>query len=261
MRQDMAKVICERPRAGGRRMRNPDRVRLQNKSMEDLPRSEKIGRGGDKEFTDLLGPLRGYVVSVIGKPFAEVYSEIKKTLPGSNLSVRHTLGHLWYFLERKVFINEAGKPCHLGGGYGHEYGNLVEYGKYGPVAYVDPRDGIIKRAPKRKPYKRIKEEKPYRWIKDNLYEKLDGIWYEMKTANYTKTTEMSWFRSSYAKTKVSIPIYTDRLVGGYDVVLHSQVRNLREFDLEKAHGRKGIYAADKRQLGSREIKKLGLRGL
>lgn len=263
MREDMAKVVTERPRCrGGLKAPKGYYKKLESIPAEDQPKREKIrqkwieGYEG-KEFTDVLGPLRGYVHSIIGKPFDKVFSDIKKTLPGDNMSVRHVLGHLWDMLIRNVAIDEQGRPCDADLSY--RYSDLVlEYEHRGVIAYVDPRDGIIKRAPtyKRAAYK--EEPKPYVWKGDKLYYLINDVWYEIEVGTYSVIKSRLSNRYSHYFS------YATELKGfngywSYDVVFKRYVSVLQEWELSKAYGKTGVYAANKRQLNKQEIKRLGLR--
>jgi hypothetical protein len=267
MRPDMGKVVCEHPRCGGG-YKQPKGYykKLNHIPADEHPKRESIrkkwlsGYSG-KDFTDVLGPLRGYVHSVIGKHFDKVYSEIKKALPGDNMSVRHVIGHLWQFLERKVIIVD-GKPCHSEMNYryrrvdGFEY-VPIEYSNFGPIAYVDPRDGVIKRAPKRPTPPREKRPKTRHWDGDKLYHKIDGLWYAIEYKPYTITKIPNSYgrygRYSGGESLVALEL------PGIDVVLRESVGLLNTYNLTQTHGRSGIYAAKKTQISSREIKRLGLR--
>ena len=265
MRPDMGKVVTERPRAGGHAKRPKGYYRKANKiAPEDQPKRERINQHGyeSRTFTDVLGPLRGYVHSVIGHHFDKVYAEIKKALPGDGMSARHVIGHLWQFLERQVIIVN-GKPCHLDMHYRYRRVDGVDYipiyySKYGPIAYVDPRDRIIKRAPKSPQPKPQKEPLTVLWVDKHLYEKLDGVWYEIQYAPYAVELVPFDARAMYASFWRYSSYHREVLFGGRDVVLNEDVRNLSQYDLKRAHGKPGIYAKVKLQLNSREIKRLGL---
>lgn len=74
MREDMARVIVERPRIiprSCRKGRFPD--------LENLPACEgmrRAHRGERKHLNENLAPLRRYLTSQVGRPWAKVYSEI-----------------------------------------------------------------------------------------------------------------------------------------------------------------------------------------
>ena len=98
MRDDMAKVVTERPRRGhrnqskkttGRAIRHYD----PNKDYDEpvrLPVSRRRQYGWEsKEFSDLIGPLRRYLRSCIGRPWSKVHSELSQKLDRRSISGAH----------------------------------------------------------------------------------------------------------------------------------------------------------------------------
>src|SRR5690242_3516917 len=82
MRDDMDKVIVERPRLGRSRWNKAKgcRKRLQKGWPENLPRQEGIKRrsnGGTKAFNEHLGPLRRFLASNVDRPWDKVFSEMR----------------------------------------------------------------------------------------------------------------------------------------------------------------------------------------
>lgn len=270
MRSDMGKVVCERPRRNsGIKQPKGYYKNLNHIPPEEHPKRESIRKkwisGHDgKNFTDVLGPLRGYVHSVIGKHFDKVYSEVKKSLPGDTMSVRHVIGHLWQFLERKVIIVD-GKPCHSDMYYRYRRADgidciPIQYSTHGPIAYVDPRDGIIKRAPKKPVPPREKKPKISHWEGDKLYHKIDGIWYECEYQTYTVfRREYSSGSSSFGGYRYHVDVLIPSNCYGYDVVAKESVCDMSIQKLKEIHNRSGIYVIKKTQLNKRELKRLCLR--
>ena len=89
MRDDMAKVVTERPRRGhgnksrkttGRPIRSYDPDREYDEPTR-LPVARGRQYGYDcKEFSDWINPLRRYLRSCIGKAWAKVHSELSQKL-------------------------------------------------------------------------------------------------------------------------------------------------------------------------------------
>ena len=87
MRDDMARVIVERPRVRPHNNRKGRRW-----ALEDLPSHEGMRRaaalrGDRKELNENLAPLRRYLEGQVGRPWDKVYAEIAARLrvdiPGS----------------------------------------------------------------------------------------------------------------------------------------------------------------------------------
>ncbi len=152
MRRDMAKVLVERPRRGGgwerkgRAVSDPDLQRGQVGMLRQARES-----GGYKELNDHIAPLRRFLERQAGRPWDKVRSELREHIKPGNPVQEHLMSHVDNFLEvhvRKVEPSERA-PCGLvamaGTGWHGRERPLPERG-----LYVDPDDGIIKRARRRK---------------------------------------------------------------------------------------------------------------
>src|SRR5713101_6420275 len=133
MREDMPKVIVERPRRGGGRARS-GRAR----PFEDLPGKEGMGRryvlSGDwKELNENLAPLRRFLERQVGRPWDKVYSEIAERLRVDSTVQQHVRDHLRDFVATRPRRGICAWSTRGGGSLWHQ-----------PL-YVDPRDGILKR--------------------------------------------------------------------------------------------------------------------
>jgi hypothetical protein len=147
MRDDMNKVVIARPRRGGKggqrrtyekATRTREKYSFKGADVDLRPKHESMKKkhvvnGDPKEFSDLLGPLEGYLFSKVGHPWNDVWSDICKVLKGNSLQAAHIKGHVkqmvggiphsgetfygeWYepgyrYGEREVYVNEAGILC------------------------------------------------------------------------------------------------------------------------------------------------------
>ncbi len=179
MRDDMAKVIVERPRI-------PDRFERKGRArpLEDLPQHEGMRRphllrSWGKELNENLQPLRRYLERQVGRPWNKVYAEIAKNLRADNTVQQHVRDHLKDFVAvtpRRVF----------GGWWSRSWSGLW----YQPL-YVDPVTGLLcrtDRLPEEKARRRAKQRRPpeaptrielapYRELR-----LIDGLWYEVRLA-------------------------------------------------------------------------------
>lgn len=119
MREDMSKVVTERPRVGhsepsvktGRRIHRYD----ENEEYEDLPKREKYsmhrqtGKARSKCFSDLINPLLRYLRSNVGRPWDKVYSEMSEHLDFRKTTGRHIFEHVQRAVELHCYIGEDGK--------------------------------------------------------------------------------------------------------------------------------------------------------
>lgn len=119
MREDMAKVLTERPR------RHADRKNLSNKihrsrlkreyedeeTKREGMRARHVRNHGvsAKEFDDHIKPLKRYLYKQVGRPWDKVYSEICARIKLSSTVQRHILTHVEGYVEIKpIFVD--GKP-------------------------------------------------------------------------------------------------------------------------------------------------------
>jgi hypothetical protein len=117
MRDDMSKVVTERPRRGHRnkskktgapRIRRYDPDREYDEPMR-LPIARHRQYGYDaKEFSDLINPLKRYLRSCIGRPWRKVHSELSQTLDRRSVSGSHIWDHVIREIEVDCFVGEDG---------------------------------------------------------------------------------------------------------------------------------------------------------
>lgn len=115
MRDDMAKVVTERPRRGHRnesRKTTGGRIRSYDPDREyDEPTRLPVARDRQygfkaKEFSDLINPLKRYLRSCIGKPWSKVHSELSQKLDRRSTSGSHIWDHVMREIETDCYIGE-----------------------------------------------------------------------------------------------------------------------------------------------------------
>jgi len=112
MRPDMHKVVVERERAGGTRRNRKWSKRIPfvpDADYDDQPTfvsSARKRQYGDKSkwFTDVLGPLEGFLRSRLGRPWDKVYSELRQGLDVRKVTGRHIFDHLESMVETDCWI-------------------------------------------------------------------------------------------------------------------------------------------------------------
>lgn len=179
MRADMAKVIVERPRRGHATL-HYRRPRGTVEQLEELPAVEGIRnrrRTRDwKEFSDVLGPLRNFVQSRVGRPWNKVYSEICERLKPTSTPQQHVLDHLKQMVETNTWRSADGRVmCHQ-----RYHGDQEVH----DTCYVDPDTGILRQAKisrsLRRQYREKEAAKPKEFIKvgdERELHKVEGVWY------------------------------------------------------------------------------------
>jgi hypothetical protein len=97
MREDMDKVIVERPRLGSRQKHRKGSLRQwQQMPPEEWPKREGIyaHKGRTKWFNEHLGPLRRYLRKQVGRPWNKVFAEICENLRCDSVVQSHVRDHV-----------------------------------------------------------------------------------------------------------------------------------------------------------------------
>jgi hypothetical protein len=200
MRSDMAKIVTERPRSHSRIYSYKDIRRKNNRchdnDMGNFPshQSMRIPYGWDvKNFSDLLGPIVGYLIHQCGKKWDDVYSDICEHLKPSCHTQQHILDHIKNYVNTNLKVDEFGNiydPKYPPASYMRQFdGSYKKTPKdHNPFIivddfYVDPRDGILRKPNKKSRHGRAafiqeKFRQIFRYIgpEKELY-KIRGIWY------------------------------------------------------------------------------------
>jgi hypothetical protein len=186
MREDMFKIIVERPRLG---WRSAPRCRGRLSGEDDMPvkigmrRHVAVTRVKTKALNENLNPLRRYLGQQLGRPWDKVYSEIATTLSPGHTVKAHVRQHLDDFVARRISVGRGGEW--INGGDRH-FGR--QSGHWRQPYYVDPNDGLLKDSAKLwkkrgvdpNPWRRREAEAdPDVRIVDAMREhrRIGGIWY------------------------------------------------------------------------------------
>jgi hypothetical protein len=211
MREDMSKVVTERPRWGHRLPSSKTRLRVRrydsDKEYDDLPkrvsgsRSKHIRAEQTKHFSDLLGPLLRFLRKNVGRPWNTVYSEMKEILDDRKVTGRHIFEHVEMEVETHALIGDDGELYKLG--YGGRQRPIYEF-------YVDPRNGLLcwsdTPPPWRQRRKLSKDAQDSNYVRLNDgagYVKLKGIWYFIEFQIYEKEDDRD--QANRPLRSISIP--------------------------------------------------------
>ena len=275
MREDMSRVIVERPRLGGDRGRKGRSV-----ALDDLPKQEGMRRrhmlsGDGKMLNENLSPLRRYLERQVGRPWNKVYSEISRHLRADNTVQQHVRDHISDFVavrprRRKIAL------LALAVGYEH-YDRLW----FEPL-YVDPKDGLLKRTdrlPEAKRLRRVQKvplAQPDRIALSPGRElrRIDGLWFEVTLAplpepeyrEYRELRKIPLKRYASRSPCIEVEMTVRRLASAdvFDVVTGRLVPLGPAVDEERAWAeyRRGYpdrrYAVSKRALARSELQRHGL---
>ena len=178
----MHKVVIERPRWNPGSGKNNRRANLPD---ELLPKFEGIKRPhtNRKGLTDLLGPLRRWLQSQVGRPWNDVYSEACAVIKPDSVIRAHVKTHLLQYVERNTFMHE-GEVCVFDTGYGGRGVVPVAEWRFGwSQFFVHPETGLLQ-ANLRKSKKELLEKRRaaraenFRWLDGKVaLKRIGGIWF------------------------------------------------------------------------------------
>jgi len=232
----MHKVVIERPRWNPGPNKNGPRANLPD---ELLPKFEGIKRQHRrrKGLTDLLGPLKRWLHSQVGRPWNDVYSEACAVIKPDSVIRAHVKTHLLQFVQRETFMHE-GRVCVLD--LTHRSLGIVPVEdsawRCGNLFYVHPETGLLLVTPQisRKAWKAREPQLPItrRWVGNVALQQIRGLWYECHFE--------------------SVPV--DVSFRAYD---HALERMVVRHDLPRHEGR-FLRCKFKRQLSKHELRRHGL---
>ena len=141
MREDMHKVVVERERHGSNRKSRKWGQRLAvypDADYDDQPKFVSSARRrqyayNHKWFSDVLGPLRRFLCSNLGRPWDKVFSELRRGLDVRKVTGRHIFDHVDSMVDTNCWIGEDR------GIYTFRWGRKREVEGF----YVNPRTGLL----------------------------------------------------------------------------------------------------------------------
>jgi hypothetical protein len=259
MRPDMGKVITERPRRKGlgKLTRKGYTKRLLRDGLDHV-KGESITklRNHDKDFTDLLGPIVGFLTKSCGRPWSKVHSEISQALPATGgVSYSHARDHLFQMVEEHTQVID-------GQVYDSKGFKLSESRRWKQF-YVDQHD-ILRQT--KQTWKHYRSPQPKVFPKSEsgewLIEDEKGIWWACEMAPYESSGVETLTYKAFGNVVVSksVPIFP-QVFDAFLRVTSSNPKSFSRFYQGKYHHWQDatVYCIRKRQLGKREIKKYGLR--
>ncbi len=237
MRPDMHKVVVERPRWNpgpskkGRRANLPDEL---------LPKFEGIKRQHRyrKGLTDLLGPLKRWLLSQVGRSWNDVYSEACAVIRPDSIIRAHVKTHLLEFVQRHTFMHN-GEISYLATGSAGVIRPVLSEKFFRRVFYVHPETGLLEKiepqSRKRWNAERYRLREQHRWINRNTaLQQIRGLWFACR------------FQRADG---VKVPVYD-----------HALERTLRREEITE-HRRAYLLCVHKRQLSRRELRRYDLRNV
>jgi hypothetical protein len=250
MRSDMARVIVERPRVGGVKLRREkiprdDELALSNVGVR---RHARI-RGGWKGLNENLAPLRRYLERQVGRPWDEVWSEICANLKPTSTVQQHVRDHVPDFVAIKTSLRD---------------GTIWVHDRFSPRLlkethtrlYVDPATGVLRRNERNAAWRKT-------WRQAQKAREA-AICARMRVVSRTKQLHLfgeCWWEVTLAGGYPASLRLNPHLPHAWQVVVEPDVVRraaLSQLPREELYGRAGVYAVAKRQLSKKEMRDLGL---
>lgn len=253
MREDMYKVIVERPRRGKEGYATAARLR---KDSDGPMRLGMRAAYGYRSLNENLAPLRRYLHAQIGRPWNKVFGEICAGIDRRNTVQQHIHQHIRDFIAIDVDVRR-GQLIDLVARWGfHGSGPGIYQG-----LYVDPRTRLIRPNKNHRPWRhRVAEHRRREQAEVAARRR------KVDERTYLLLLNEIWF-------SVEIDVLpeeglVDRVIDGklhrqmtaesrYDVVLRQSVsRAVRAESQQREYlyGSSDVYAVSKRQISTREIK-------
>jgi hypothetical protein len=258
MREDMYKVIVERPRRGKQGDASADRRR------RDLDGPLRLGMRagyGYRSLNENLAPLRRYLRAQVARPWSKVFSEICDGIDRRNTVQQHIHQHIRDFIAIDVDVRD-GRLVDLA----DRWGFRSRDGAISQELYVDPRSGLIRLNKGYSSWRRTVAERKQREQAeiDSRRRIID------ERAQLLRLNEV-WFRVEVAPLpeKRVVEVTVDGALrkrttadSRFDVVMRRSTSLAAQADGQeraRLYGSHEIYAASKRQLSRQELKAHGLR--
>jgi hypothetical protein len=265
MREDMYKVIVERPRliSGNRVRGGRDFGFRQFMASEDRPHKVGmfVGHSNKKWPNENLAPLRRFLVSRVGRPWDKVRSELPNGIDQRNTVQQHILTHVddYVLTDVRAVSRSELQPGKRGvvfqyrrTWYHDARWESVEESR-APL-FVDPRTGLLgstnaqahraKQKRERAELTRREREAAERTLDDGRVVRcLDGVWYEVTIAPVPGAP------LTHRRKRTMTSEQRKQLARVWDVL---EKRFIDAYEADR-------YVTAKRQLNSKEIARLRLR--
>jgi hypothetical protein len=254
MREDMFKVIVERPRWGSRARARNHAIDLGEEASAHESTAQRH-RDRFKNLNENLAPLKRWLEGQVDRPWDKVYSELSARIDRRNTVQAHVLQHLEDFvairvieIDGELFIARDGAPQ-----------PLVDRWRAWRL-YVDPRTGILRRNRHYDRFMRERREQnrhrwdavcphPMRLVSATLQlHQLGGLWFAVEVRKIPPAPR--------ANGKATGPLDVLRRRDAWTCPLWHDEGTLPSN--RSLYGRTDLYAVAKRQLDRNELRRHGL---
>ncbi len=207
MRKDISKKLVERPRHNGWGEKSKDtrRVNRNNPRLNEYYDEEtgnwdvesdasslgKMSMGhGTKNFNEYFAPFYRWLKKQVGRPWDNVYSDIRERLDPNSTVQMHVMQHLWGWVERYVKLEDGELVLYTKYSRPEKLSEMKGYynsGEY-DLLYIHPVTKLFCKQTIKKREEKPKEIFVYEESKQVFLCKLKGIWYRV---TWNGTTSLS----------------------------------------------------------------------
>jgi len=248
MRYDMGKVVIERPRSNS--SARSAKARWYGKVTEDeegldydgptrLPATSKqeglFPKIGEKDQTDVLGPIEGFLRSNCGRPWDKVYSELANGLGRSTWGVRHIL-HAHVNVAAHTYCGSDGQIWEMGDRGPEVVGKPCRSSEF----YVDPKTGILKESKHQSRKERRKDPTELDlWRVDagdgKWYVNIGGVWFLGEYSAAVSPVDPTFIpRYRWQNPRYISPIFPDYRVGyGGDMMVFRKLKSCNKKEIKR----------------------------
>lgn len=259
MRQDMQKVLHETSRSidSGRPIKYGFVDGESLAPMRESMRRPHLSGWGGKVSHLHLAPLKRFMNSRVGKPWDDVFAEVKRTFTKGNALVDDPLTYVDVAVSTSILDGEV---------VVHTRWGVHELSRAGCSFYVHPTTRLLCKNDWRKGYADTRRERREseaaklqnrRRILDERSQLhwLAGQWYLVQLAELPCVEEVA-----AAKAAARVAGLSEWTVSPYrfDAVLKRSVSTAWRHELHEKYGKSNLYAVNKRQLNHRELRHYGL---
>jgi hypothetical protein len=206
MRKDMSKVIVERPRRSGfgdpkrsksfarhelAKIQKQDWLSIDDDEFDhDLFSVERMKNrmNANKELNENLSPLVRFLESSVGRPWNDVYSEIRENVSPKSAVQFHIMEHVRGYVITDTYLGEDGEVYRTKTGhFERTQSPLSQPGRYANHFYVHPVSGLLclqKRVSRREWKERHKEPKVFPLSEFRQFRFIDGRWKVVELAKF-----------------------------------------------------------------------------
>lgn len=255
MREDMSRLIVERPRKGGNFGRKGRAMALENLPTKVGMRRFHAEVGYRKYLNENLAPLRRYLEKQVGRPWNKVFSKITAHIRVDSTVQQHVRQHLEDFVAIKPRreVNDRWR--------------LRPDQPWRQPLYVDPNDGLLKRTDRllevRLACRRRKEKAAAPVNAMNLPDgrelrQINGTWYEVWWSELPEPRYETLSGGGVEIHALQGPLFYD-VVSCATIAPGPVTDNAKSWAAYRRDHPDRRYAAKKHALSSAELKRHGLK--